>query len=75
MKIESKLQLEHRLNNCVKQRIKDRINERITVHIKNFQNKNKTIKSNTSYSLNQEKFNKLKNNVFNNNTKFKTNSQ
>ena len=64
MKIETKTQLEHRLNSRVKQRIKDRINERMEVHIKNFQNKNKTINTNTSYIFNQEKFNNL---VFNNN--------
>ena len=41
MKLETKIQLEHRLKNDVKQRIKDRINERMEVHIKHFQNKTK----------------------------------
>ena len=48
----------------------------MAVHIKNnFQSKNKTINTNTSYTFNQEKFNQLKKHVFNNNTKFKTNPQ
>ena len=72
MKIETKTQLEHRLNNRVKQRIKDRINERMAVHIRNFQNKNKTINTNKSYAFNREKFNNLQEHVFNKNTKFKT---
>ena len=42
IKIESKIELEQRINNKVKQRIKDRINERMKVHIKNFENRNKT---------------------------------
>ena len=42
MKIETKVQLEHRLKNQVKVRIKDHINERMEVHIKNLQNKNRT---------------------------------
>ena len=74
-KIETKTQLEHRLNNRVKQRIKSRINERMEIHIKNFQNKNKTKKTNTSYTIDQERFDKLKNHVFNNNTKFKYSKQ
>ena len=48
----------------------------MAVHIKNnFQSKNKTINTNTSYTFNQEKFKKLKKHVFNINTKFKTNPQ
>ena len=42
MKIESQIELEKRINNKIKQRIKDRINERMKVHIKNFENRNKT---------------------------------
>ena len=42
MKKESQIELEKRINNKVKQRIKDRINERMKVHIKNFENRNKT---------------------------------
>ena len=43
MKIETKIELEHRLHQRVKQRIKYCINERKTERIKNFQNKNKTL--------------------------------
>ena len=42
MKIESQIEIEKRINNKVKQRIKDRINEKMKVHIKNFENRNKT---------------------------------
>ena len=45
----------------------------MAVHIKNFQNKNKTINTKTSYTFNQEKFNDPQKHVFNNDTKFKTN--
>ena len=52
MNIETKTQLEHRLNNRVKQRIKDRIKERMAVQIKKFLNKNKAINTNTLYTFN-----------------------
>ena len=42
MKVETKIQLEQRLKNDARQRIKDRINEKMEVQIKHFQNKNKT---------------------------------
>ena len=71
MKIETKIQLEHRLNNQVKQQIKNGINEKMEKHIKNFQNNYRT-KTNTSHTKNQAEFNKLMDHVFNNNTKFKT---
>ena len=71
MKKETKVQLENQLNNSVKQRIKDRTNERMEIHIKNFQSKYKTKKTNTTHTIEQEKFNKLKNHVFNNTAKFK----
>ena len=41
-------------------------------HIRNLQNKNKT-KTNTSYTTEQEDFNKFVDNEFSNKTKFKTN--
>ena len=75
MKRETKIQLEHRLNNSVKQRIKDRKNERMEVNIKKHQNENKTRNAkntNKSYPIDQEKFNNLMQHVFHNNTKFKT---
>ena len=42
MKVETKIQLEQRLKNDARQRIKDRINEKMELQIKRFQNKNKT---------------------------------
>ena len=42
IKKESQIELEKRINNKIKQRIKDRINKRMKVHIKNFENRNKT---------------------------------
>ena len=42
MNIETKIQLEQRLKNDARQRIKDRINEKMEIQIKHFQNKNKT---------------------------------
>ena len=70
MKIETKIQLEHRLNNQVKQQTKNRINERMETHIKNFKNKNKTM-TNTSNTKEQEEFTKLMDHEFNNNTNLK----
>ena len=42
MKVETKIQLEQRLKNDAKQRIKNRINEKMEIQIKHFKNKNKT---------------------------------
>ena len=78
MKIETKIQLEQRLKNDARQRIKDRINEKMEIQIKHFQNKNKTKNAkNTSklHTSDQERYNNLQHHVFNNNTKFKTNPQ
>ena len=78
MKILTKTQLEHRLNNNVKEHIKNRINERIEVHIKNFQNKIRTKNAKNASNLqtiDQERYNNLQHHVFNNNTKFETHSQ
>ena len=58
MKIETKIQLEQRLKNDARQRIKDLINERMKIKIQQFQNKNKTKntkdKSNF-YTIDQQK--------------------
>ena len=42
MKVETKKQMEQRLKNEARQRIKDRINEKIEIQILHFNNKNKT---------------------------------
>ena len=42
MKGETKIQLDQRLKNDARQRIKDRINEKMEIQIKYFKNKNKT---------------------------------
>ena len=42
MKVETKIQMEQRLKNEARQRIKDRINEKMEIQIKLFNNKNKT---------------------------------
>ena len=41
MKLETKIQLEQRLKNDARQRIKDRINENMDIQIKHFQKKTK----------------------------------
>ena len=41
MKGETKIQMEQRLKNEARQRIKDRINEKMETQIKHFKNKNK----------------------------------
>ena len=43
MKVETKKQMEQRLKNEARQRIKDRINEKMEIQIQHFKNKNKTI--------------------------------
>ena len=65
MKIEAKIELEPRLYEPVKQRLKDRINDQITECIKYFQNKNKTLNkhsSNSEYEY-KGKPNKLTNHI------------
>ena len=78
MKIETKLQLEQRLKNDARQRIKDRINEKMEIQIKYFQNKNKTKNAKSTSHLHtsdQQRHNNLQNHVFNNNTNIRTNQQ
>ena len=78
MKIETEVQMEHRLKNPVKERIKDHINERMEVHIKNLQNKNRTKNQNIKsklYTIDKNRYNNLQNNLFDNNTKINNNPQ
>ena len=65
---KTKIELEHRLYQCVKQRIKDRINERMTERIKHFQNKNKTLNklSNNSHNNYTGKLNNLTKHILHN---------
>ena len=42
MKVETKIQMEQRLKNEARQRIKDRINEKMELQIQHFKNKNNT---------------------------------
>ena len=42
MKVDTKIQMEQKLKNEARQRIKDRINEKMEIKIKHFKNKNKT---------------------------------
>ena len=72
MKIETKIQSQHKLRNRIKEQIKNCINEQTEKHIRKFQNKNKT-KTNMTHIAEQEEFNKLMDHVFKNKTKFKTN--
>ena len=78
MKVESKIQLEQRLKNDARQRIKDRINEKMEIQIKHFKNKNKTRnEKDTKYihTTNHKKYNNLQHHVYYNNTKANTNTQ
>ena len=72
MKIETKIQSQHKLRNRIKDQIRNRINERMEKHIQNFQNKNKT-KTNMSHITAQEVFNKFGDHISSNTSKFKTN--
>ena len=78
MKVETKLQLEQRLKNDARQRIKDRINEKMEIQIKHFKNKNKTRNEKGTKNLHttdHRKYNNLQHHVYYNNTKANTNSQ
>ena len=68
MKIETKIDLEHRLPERLKQRLKDRINNRMTDRIKSFQNKNKTLNERSNNSQNEYtvKLNNLTNHITHN---------
>ena len=67
MKIDTQIQSQYKIQNKLKEHIKNRINERMEKHIKNFKNKNK-IKINTSDTIERENFNKLMKHVFDNQT-------
>ena len=73
MKIETKIQSQHKLRNRIKEQIRNRINERMEKQFQNFQNKNKT-QTNISHTTARGVFNKLEDNISNNTTKFTTNS-
>ena len=75
MKVETKIQMEQRLKNEARQRIKDRINEKMELQIKRFQNKNKTRneKINKFNTIDQQKYTNFQHNVFDNSTIVNTN--
>ena len=62
MKVETKIQMEQRLKNEARQRIKDRINEKMEIKIKHFKNKNKTRNDkaiNKYHTSHQQNYNNL----------------
>ena len=67
MKVETKIQMEQRLKNDARQRIKDRINEKMEIQNKHFKNKNKTRNDkaiNNYHTLHQQKYDNLQQYVF-----------
>ena len=71
MKVETKIQMEQRLKDEARQRIKDRINEKMELQIYHFKNKNKTRKDkdiNNYHTFHQQKHDNLKHYVFQNHT-------
>ena len=71
MKVETKIQMEQRLKNEARQRIKDRINEKMELQIKHFKNKNKTRNDkaiNNYHTFHQQKHDNLQHCVFQNHT-------
>ena len=74
MKVETQIQSQYKIQNKLKEHIKNRINERMEKHIKNFQNKNK-IKMNTSNTPERKNFNKLMKHVFDNQTNLTADSK
>ena len=78
MKIETQIQLEQRLKNDARQRIKDRINEKMEKQIKQIQNKNKTRNEkdiSIFHTIDRKRHNNLQYHVLNNNTNLKNNPQ
>ena len=78
MKVETKIQLEQRLKNDARQRIKDRINEKMEIQTKHFKNKNKTRNEKGTKNLHtkdHKKYNNLQYHIYYNNTKANTNTQ
>ena len=72
MKIETKIQSQHKLRNRIKEQIRSRINERMEKQIQKFRNKNKT-QTDMPHNTAQGAFNKLGDHISNNTTKFKAN--
>ena len=71
MKIDTQIQSHYKIQNKLKEHIKDRINERMEKHINNIKNENK-IKIHTSNTMERENFNKLMNHVSDNQTELTT---
>ena len=81
MRIETKIELEHRMHERAKKRLKYRINDKMTKRIKYFKNKNKTLNNHSNNLQNKytEKINKVTNHTnfksypeyFTDNTKIK----
>ena len=70
MKVETKIQMERRLKNEARQRIKDRINENMEIQIQRFKNKNNTKNYNTInnyHTFNPQKYDNLQHYVFQHN--------
>ena len=70
MKLETKIQMEKRLKNEARQRIKDRINEKMESQIQDFKNKNNTKNYNTInnyHTFNPQKYDNLQQYVFQHN--------
>ena len=70
MKVETKIQMEKRLKNEARQRIKDRINEKMELQIQHFKNKNNTKYYNTInnyHTFNPQKNDNLQHDVFQHN--------
>ena len=73
MKIDTQIQSQYRIQNKLKEHIKDSINEKLKKHIKNIKNKNK-IKIHTSNTIELENFNKLMKHVSDNQTELTADS-
>ena len=70
MKVETKIQMEQRLKNEARQRIKDRINEKMEKQIKHFKNKIKTKNDKAiinHHTFHQQKYDNLQHYVFHQN--------
>ena len=70
MKVETKIQMENRLKNEARQRIKDRINENMEIQIQRFKNKNNTKNYNTInnyHKFHPQKYDNLQDYVFQHN--------
>ena len=68
MKVETKIQMEKRLKNEARQRIKDRINEKMELQIQHFKNKNNTKNYNTTNTTHLIHKNMITSNIMYSNT-------